>query len=86
MARNWEVRLQGRVSVYAFPHQEADVASDDRRKTLVGASLRAERRLWRGVKLFASYEYEQSIANRMVDEYQANTVAGGASWEFWSGP
>jgi len=78
----WEVRLQGKFSFYVFPHQEADGASEDRQKTLVGADLRAERRLWRGLKLFASYEYEQSIANRTLDEYQVNTVVGGASWEF----
>jgi hypothetical protein len=78
----WEFRMQGRFSFYAFPHQEADSVSDDRRKLLVSADLRAERKVWRSVKLFATYEYEESITNRSVDEYHVNTVAGGATWEF----
>lgn len=81
-AAGWEVRGQGRFSFYDFPHQEADSPSEQRHKTLVGADLRADRKIWRELKLFASYEYEQSIANRALDEYHVNTVAGGAAWEF----
>ena len=83
VAKTWELRVQGKISLYAFPHQTAtDVDPDERHKTLVGADVRGEKKVWQGLKLFASYEYEQSLANRPVDEYQANTVAGGASWEF----
>lgn len=79
---HWEIRVQGRFSFYDFPHQPSDDVSENRHKTLVGADVRIERQVWRTLKLFASYEYEQSIANRTVDEYRVNTVAGGASGEF----
>jgi len=83
VAKTWEVRTQGKISHYAFPHQTAtDVDQDERRKTLVGADVRGEKRVWQGLKLFATYEYEQSVANRPVDQYRVNIVAGGATWEF----
>jgi hypothetical protein len=81
-AFGWEIRVHGRFSFYQFLHQEADTPSEQRHKTLVGADLRAERKIWRELKLFVTYEYEQSIANRSLDEYHVNTVAAGATWEF----
>ena len=83
VAKTWEVRTQGKASLYTFQHQAATATNqDDRYKTLVGADIRGEKRVWLNLKLFASYEYEQSLANRPVDEYRVNTVAGGAIWEF----
>jgi hypothetical protein len=83
VAKTWELRTQGKISSYAFPHQEAtSLDQDERHKTLVGADVRGEKTVWRGLKLFASYEYEQSIANRPADEYHVNIVAGGAILEF----
>jgi hypothetical protein len=83
VAKTWEVRTQGKISYYAFLHQTAtDLDQDERRKTLVGADVRGEKQVWRGLKLFATYEYEQSVANRPVDQYQVNIVAGGVIWEF----
>ena len=82
-AKTWELRAQGKISFYAFPHQTAtDVDQDERHKTLVGTEVRGEKKVWRGLKLFASYEYEESLANRPVDRYQVNIVAAGAILEF----
>ena len=83
VAKTWELRVQGKVSFYAFPHQMAtDPDSDERQKTLVGADVRGEKKVWQGLKLFVSYEYEQSLANRPTDEYRVNIESAGLSWEF----
>jgi hypothetical protein len=83
VAKTWELRVQAKFSFYAFPHQMAtDSDPDKRQKTLVGADVRGEKNIWRGLKLFVSYEYEQSLANRPTDEYRVNIEAAGLSWEF----
>ena len=83
VAKTWELRVQGKVSFYAFPHQMAtDSDPNERQKTLVGVDLRGEKKIWQGLKLFVSYEYEQSLANRPTDEYRVNIEAAGLSWEF----
>jgi hypothetical protein len=51
-------------------------------KTSLDLTLRAERRLFKGLRLFAEYAYEQSLSDALFDQYDANLVSGGVSWEF----
>ena len=83
VAATWELKAQGRLAYYRFDHQRAsDTHPGFRRKAIVSLSVRGEKKVWRELKLFAEYEREQSLSNRTIDEYQANRVAGGVSWEF----
>ncbi len=83
VASTWEAKVQAQLLFYDFAKQPADDASGDlREKAVVNVSLRAERKLWKHLKLFAEYEYEQSLSNRAVDEYRVNKIFGGAAAEF----
>ena len=79
----WECSAQAGVGRYDYAVQTASPADPDlRRKILLTAVAHAEKRFSRHLKLFADYEYEQSLANWTLDSYQVNTVFGGAEWEF----
>ena len=72
-----------RLAYYHFTEQQvSDPDSDLRVKTLVGAGLRAERRLSRYLKLFGDYSYEKSLSNLGTDEYTVNKVAAGLECEY----
>lgn len=53
-------------------------------RTLCDFSLEAERRLFKGLKGFAKWDYQQSISNQAdsAGNYNATTVSGGLRWEF----
>jgi hypothetical protein len=81
--KKWEMKAQVRIAYYHFSEQMAgDGDLDLRVKTLLGANLRAERRLSKYMNLFADYNYEQSLSNRGTDEYRINKVAAGVGFEF----
>jgi len=86
VAPAWEFKLQGRIYYYNFDHQSVSLTDSTdphrRQKAVAGVSVRGERKLGKQLKLFAEYEYEKSLSNRAVDEYQANKIAGGVGWEF----
>lgn len=83
VAATWEVKAQAQALFYDFEHQTVDATSAElREKAIINLDLRAEKTLWKHLKLFAGYEYEQSLSNRAVDEYRANKIFGGAAWEF----
>jgi len=42
--------------------------------------LRGEKSLRKWLKLFAEYEFEHSLSNRLTDDYQVNTITGGLEW------
>lgn len=76
---NWEVRAQVRLGAYDYQTQTIS-ASDTahRRKTAVQASLRAERKLAKHLKVYVSYNWDRSISDLQFDDYEASVVAGGA--------
>ena len=83
VTKEWEAKVQGRISYYDFSSQAAsDSDPDPRAKTVVGVSLRGERRLSKYLKLFADYSFERSLSNRAADEYRVNRVAGGVDYGF----
>jgi hypothetical protein len=48
----------------------------------VDVTFRVERRVYRSLRCFAMYEYEQSISDDPTSEFKANVTTGGLSWEF----
>ena len=44
--------------------------------------LRAERRLYKALKLFGAYNYERALSDQAESEYAANIVSTGMSLEF----
>ena len=69
-------------SRYDFSQRPVDDSSETRLQTTFALNLRAQRELWKGYKLFAEYEREQSFSNDVTDEYRVNTAAAGLLFEF----
>jgi hypothetical protein len=84
-ATSWELKIGGRISYDDFPVQQADLTQPGGpklRRTLLEATARVERKLSKALRCFAQYTYERTLSNSAMDEYAANTVTGGVSWEF----
>jgi hypothetical protein len=81
---NWEVKGAASFSYYQFPVQT--IATPPPAPTLhlgtIHLNLRAERRIYKSIRCFATYEYEQTDSNDPASQYAYNLWAGGASWEF----
>jgi hypothetical protein len=81
--RNWDAKVSGGVSYYDFPVQTIDVPpAPTLHLTTVTAGLHLDRRLYKSIRAFASFEYEQTGSDDPTSEYEVKTVAGGVSWEF----
>ncbi len=81
--KTWEAELQARVSHCAYDHQRTDGPDSPRRKrTYVTLNLRGEKVLWKAWRVFAEYELERALSNLDADDYSANTIRGGLSWEY----
>jgi hypothetical protein len=82
-AGKWELRAQARLAYTEYPLQT--VSSTDlttRRRTSIRASFRAQRELFRTIKLFGEYEHDRSISRLGLDDYAVNTFLSGIDWEF----
>ena len=83
VAARWELKAEARLAYYEFDRQPVSQFDRSlRRRTTLTCSLRGERNIGGKFKLFAEYEYEQSLSNRPTDEYGANRAAAGLGWEF----
>jgi hypothetical protein len=53
-------------------------------RTIWQVSFELERRMFKGLKTFAKWDYAQCISNELLgaDNYQANTFSGGLRYEF----
>jgi hypothetical protein len=81
--KKWEARVQARVGYYDFPVQTVSILEPAlRHKTDVLVNVGGEATIWRELKMFVDYEYEQSLSNELLDEYTANTIFAGLDWEF----
>jgi len=83
VGKTWQVRADAKLTYYQYDSQP--VSFDDpsrRRKTFIQATLRAEKNLFKSVKVFAEYEHERSISNLNFEAYRANIVSAGLDWEF----
>jgi hypothetical protein len=81
--RGWEAAAEGRLSHYDYDVQIVSaLAPEIRRRTEVLVTFRAERTLYKRLKLFTEYEHEQIMSNLSLEEYTVNLVHGGLSLEF----
>ncbi|HWW02352.1 MAG TPA: hypothetical protein VNZ64_21820 [Candidatus Acidoferrum sp.] len=81
--KDWEIKGSAGVSYYDFPVQTIGAPSGPTfNLTTVDFTVRAERRLYKSLKLFASFDHEQALSNDPSSEYKANVIMGGGSWEF----
>ena len=88
----WEVKARASAVRYEYPNQDAgtdpftleDNFAKWRQTTLV-FNVHGERYLTKYLKLFAEYNFEQSISTRPTEQYRVNTISAGLGWEFYSG-
>jgi hypothetical protein len=82
-AGTWEFSAQARAGYFDFLSQPLSTTDlEVRKKTLLAASLRADKSLGKGWKIFASYAYDRSLSNLTSDQYQANTASAGLEFHF----
>jgi hypothetical protein len=82
--KNWELKGTAGVSYYDFPVQPADLTAPGPtlNMTTLNLTLRAERRIYKALKVFGAYEYERALSNQPDSRYVENVVSTGMSWEF----
>ena len=81
--KDWEAKVSVGLSYYDFPVQTIDTPPAPKlHLTTFDAILRVERRLYKSIRCFAAFEYEQTASNDSLSEYRARVGAGGFSWEF----
>jgi hypothetical protein len=82
-AETWQIQADAKLTYYHYDIQPISLEESSlRRKTLIQASVRAEKNVRKSLKIFVGYEYERSLSNLSFDAYRANTVFGGIDWEF----
>jgi hypothetical protein len=81
--KNWEIKGTAGVSYYDFPVQPAEPTSPSPTLdiTTLNLTLRAERRLYKSLKLFGSFAYERALSNQPESQYKVNVLTGGLRWE-----
>jgi hypothetical protein len=82
--KNWEIKGTTGVSYYDFPVQPAEPTSPNPTLyiTTLNLTLRAERRVYKSLKLFGAFAYERALSDQAESQYRVNIVTGGMSWEF----
>ena len=81
--QRWEVTARARVGYYQYSTQAvSDTDTALRRKTMLNALLRVERKFGKHLKAQLSYHWDQSISNLDFDDYQANVVMAGVGFTF----
>ena len=82
--RNWEIRGSAGVSYYDFPVQPAEPSSFSPTLyiTTFNLMVRAERRIYKSLKLFGAYTYERALSDQAESQYAVSTASTGMSWEF----
>lgn len=82
-SKDWEAKASAGLSYYYFPVQLIDTPpAPTLHLTALDVNLHLERRLYKSIRCFAAFEFEQSISNDPEAEYRAHVVSGGVSWEF----
>ena len=81
--KDWQIEGTAVASYYDFLVQPAvTTPGPTLHLAPLTLSVRVERRLVKSLRLFATYEYEQSFSNDPTSEYKVNVASGGLSWEF----
>ena len=77
-AGKWELTVQASMAYYDFENQTlSPMDPQTRHRTSIRAGLRGERSLSERWRLFAAYDYEGSMSNWNLEEYEANRVSAG---------
>jgi hypothetical protein len=80
---NWEAKVSAGLSYYHFPIQTIDVPpAPTLHLTTLNITARIERRLYKNLRGFGAFEYEQTVSNDPLSEYRDKIFTGGLSWEF----
>jgi len=82
---NWQVKASAQLVAEIYPVQGVGILNGEiLGRNLFDLSLEAERRLYKGLKVFAKWEYQQAQSNEAANagDYLARTVSGGLRWEF----
>ncbi|HLH54399.1 MAG TPA: hypothetical protein VKY92_12365 [Verrucomicrobiae bacterium] len=80
---NWDIKATAGASYYDFPIQLAGTSPGPTlHLATFNTGLRIERRLYKALRGFASFEFEETTSNDPGSEYSYKTVTGGLSWEF----
>ncbi len=82
-AQTWEVSAQAALAYYDFPNQAVSLTDPSQRhRTSIHLTLRAEKSLSKHWRVYAIYDYERSLSNQAVEEYDANTASVGIEFAF----
>jgi hypothetical protein len=81
--RNWDIRALANLSYFDFPVQTLGTpASPTFHLTTLDVTARIERRVYKGLRCFAAFEFEQAASDDPTAEYRDHVWSGGISWEF----
>lgn len=78
----WEMRAEAKSRWYTYPVQRVSQPDGpQRRRTDLAFLVRVDRKLGKGLKLFAQYEWESSDENVVAADYESAGVSGGIELE-----
>ncbi len=79
----WAAKASAGLSYYDFPVQAIDTPpAPTLRLTTVDVILRAERQVYKSIRCFAAFEFEEAVSNDPASEYRDHVITSGLSWEF----
>jgi len=76
----WHVRTNARFGWYFYPIQK--IGNEDRARSYARLDFKVERQLTKYLMLFTAGEYEWSMSNDPLDEYQSWMISSGIGFEF----
>jgi hypothetical protein len=80
---DWEIKGSAGFSYYQFPVQTiAAPPAPTLHLGTVHFLVRAERRIYKSLRCFGAYEYEQTASDDPASRYAYHMGTGGVSWEF----
>ncbi|HZR20658.1 MAG TPA: hypothetical protein VFE51_25475 [Verrucomicrobiae bacterium] len=80
---NWEMKGSAGFSYYQFPVQTiATPPAPTLHLATVHFNLRVERRIYKSLRCFGAYEYEQTDSDDPASRYAYHMGTSGVSWEF----
>jgi hypothetical protein len=79
---DWEATVEGKILHYDYARQRVSDSSEVRAVWEYSVAFRAEKMVYKKLKIFAESEHEKVDSNYALEEYTVNTVLGGVDWEF----
>jgi hypothetical protein len=78
----WETKASAGLFYYGFPVQTIDTPPAPLHLTTLNVNLRIERQVYKSMRAFAAFEFEQTLSNDPASEYRYDVITSGLSWEF----